>query len=44
MNPQFMHSGIMDPPVTADFQEIIRNWWDTVNVKSKEKGRHKRND
>ena len=30
--------------VTADFLEIIRNWWDTVNVKSKEKGRHKRND
>ena len=28
---------------TAKFLRIIRNWWDTFNVKSKFKGKHKRN-
>ena len=28
---------------TAKFLRIIRNWWDTFNVKSKCKGKHKRN-
>ncbi len=28
---------------TAKFLRVIRNWWDTFNVKSKFKGKHKRN-
>ena len=34
--PEFTH--------TAKFLTIIRNWWDTFNVKTKYKGKHKRNE
>ena len=29
---------------TAKFLRVIRNWWDTFNVKNKYKGEHKRNE
>ena len=28
---------------TAEFLQIIKNWWDVMNVKSPNKGKHKRN-
>ena len=39
----FSKNGFPDFSETAEFLQIVKNWWDVLNVKSLSKGKNKRN-